>query len=303
MSSSMEPLTLFAEGSRASPSASPESEKGSTTLGTSGRHLLTLLDRSGLHTPFSRMCRGLLQTETWHSTLFSLTWKHSATQQGRWLFRLAPSTRSTFASASGSWPTATSQMAKHGAPTDWERENRPAHADVQAATRQIPTPTADSVSDRTKRYAQGGMPLTAYVHQEPFPTPTRADGERESNTYMRGNPTLAGVARSWPTPRHEGFDAGGHRGTNDSLHSAVKAFPTPRHIYGEHPGMTDKRHLTGAALEGTHEFAANPPIDEDGLLYDAKGRKLSGAWTLALMGFPPDWCDDLPPDPLGTTPT
>ena len=36
---------------------------------------------------------------------------------------------------------------------------------------------------------------------------------------------------------------------------------------------------------------------------DKTGLKLSGAWTLALMAFPPDWCDDLPPDPLGTTPT
>ena len=34
----------------------------------------------------------------------------------------------------------------------------------------------------------------------------------------------------------------------------------------------------------------------------AQGGKLHGRWTLALMGFAPDWCDDLPPDPLGTTP-
>jgi hypothetical protein len=29
--------------------------------------------------------------------------------------------------------------------------------------------------------------------------------------------------------------------------------------------------------------------------------KLHGRWTLALMSFPPDWCDDLPPDPLSPT--
>ena len=31
----------------------------------------------------------------------------------------------------------------------------------------------------------------------------------------------------WPTPRTEGFDAGGHRGNPDSLHARVKMLPTP----------------------------------------------------------------------------
>ncbi len=77
----------------------------------------------------------------------------------------------------------------------------------------------------------------------------------------------------WPTPRHEGFDAGAHRGNPDSLHSAVKMLPTPRAIYGEHPGMTDTGHLTGIAL----------------LAPETKGMKLNSAWVSRMMGFPDDW--------------
>lgn len=122
-----------------------------------------------------------------------------------------------------------------------------------------PTPTTDSASDRSGRYAQGGMPLTAAVRL--LPTPMAADGDRTSETFARGNATLLGAARLLPTPtandakqganavsqltrdsltstvlsdaskragllpipRAEGFDAGGHRGRNDSLHATVKA--------------------------------------------------------------------------------
>lgn len=46
-------------------------------------------------------------------------------------------------------------------------------------------------------------------------------------------------------------------------------------------------------------------VPENGLLgrqavnrSNEPGAKLHGSWTLALMGYPPDWCDDLPPDPM-----
>src|SRR5689334_22003195 len=41
---------------------------------------------------------------------------------------------------------------------------------------------------------------------------------------------------NWSTPRNEGFDAGGHRGGQDSFHSQVKNWPTAHGMENEnHP--------------------------------------------------------------------
>ena len=119
------------------------------------------------------------------------------------------------------------------------------------------------------------------------------NGESIPGTHQR----LRNLVAAWPTPRHEGFDAGGHRGATDSLHSAVKSFPT----------LDTMNHRDGKAIRkaaniedgGRHGVSLHHEIE-----YRAPtGQKLHGRWTLALMGFDPDWCDDLPADPLGTTPT
>ena len=168
---------------------------------TSGRKCAALLTRSDRVSSWQKT---LLATSRWVSTLFWLTWKPTATPQGRLLFRLVPSTPSTGATGSG------------------------------------------------------------YSH----------------------------TMSAWPTPRHEGFDAGAHRGKPDSLHAAVKLWPTPvttDHKQNYSPSAIDRNtpqlgtevHLRGGTTTG----------------------RLHGRWTLALMGFAPDHCDDLPPDPLGTTPT
>lgn len=45
----------------------------------------------------------------------------------------------------------------------------------------------------------------------------------------------------WPTPRHEGFDAGAHRGKPDSLHSAVKMLHAPTSTANQlAPSMRDR---------------------------------------------------------------
>lgn len=49
---------------------------------------------------------------------------------------------------------------------------------------------------------------------------------------------------SWPTPIQKDSQS---RSSNGTLLDSVRMFPTPRAIYGEHPGMQDPRHLTGAA--------------------------------------------------------
>ncbi|MGB3329169.1 MAG: hypothetical protein WBA46_09465 [Thermomicrobiales bacterium] len=104
---------------------------------------------------------------------------------------------------------------------------------AEAATRPWPTPTQDSATERSARYAQGGTPLTLAV--QTFPTPNAGDN----------------------------WDRG----------------------YAEMPAIKRR-------IENGQQVMLSMQVQQQ------KGQKLHGRWTLALMGFPPDWCDDLPPDPM-----
>lgn len=166
--------------------------------------------------------------------------------------------------------------------------------------------------------AQGKIPAA-------WPTPRASPSENRETTVKPSaiNGThgwsLAGAAidsqsdapnRAWPTP-DKGMADGGRalpEGTSVTgitpdgkkrqvgLTNAVKAWPTPQH----HDAATGEAKRVGRF--GTKHGGRN--LNDD--VAQAEGMekaKLHGRWTLALMGFPPDWCDDLPPDPLGTTPT
>jgi len=101
---------------------------------------------------------------------------------------------------------------------------------------------------------------------------------------------LAAAVKLWPTPRASEAEnrttkptpsqlAGKH---GRYLAAEVQMDPTPRAIYGEHPGMTDPSHLTGAAN------AQQPG-------------KLSADWVEALMNYPGGWTDLSDGDPDGRT--
>jgi hypothetical protein len=63
-----------------------------------------------------------------------------------------------------------------------------------------PTPTQDMVSNRTKKYAQGGTPLTLAVNM--WPTPRAKEPGRTTKGYGRGLKELVeGKQQMWPTPR------------------------------------------------------------------------------------------------------
>jgi hypothetical protein len=99
-----------------------------------------------------------------------------------------------------------------------------------------------------------------------WPTPAASSGgthtgisaETARNELARGNQIGLGAAVAlWPTPRagkttgeeEESWRARNEEGKVNTppLGLAVKMWPTPRAIYGEHPGMKDTSHLTGAA--------------------------------------------------------
>ena len=108
-----------------------------------------------------------------------------------------------------------------------------------------PTPRASDIQNLhnspevvAKRVAQGRATVAEAVM---FPTPAAADSERASETYMRGNPTLLGAARMWPTPNvpnggrspavgkmsRTGMTLDGKKRQVD-LAQAAKQWPTPQ---------------------------------------------------------------------------
>jgi len=188
-----------------SPSHSPGSDWARRMTGISGRSLRRWLPTSRLAGVFSRM---FTDTSRWGSTMCWLTWKRSVTPAGRSLFLLRPSAPRTGEIASGFWPTPETPNGGRAWPADAEVIGNSAYR-----------PNGQKVQIHLHHIVEGKM----------LPTPKARDwkntgGEAE---LRRDSPDLnVLIERMMPTPRAEGFDAGGHRGTNDSLHSAVKATTT-----------------------------------------------------------------------------
>lgn len=159
-----------------------------------------------------------------------------------------------------------------------------------------------------------------------WPTPTAADAERHSNTYMRGNPTLIGAVRMWPTPTICGNEnrRGSSPTSGDGLETAVKKWPTPR--VGGLIGGSGSREMMGTKVRrgeiseeeatqiaGTQVLWRTPVArdfretvrgagnfrahDKEGSLPDQAGGKLNPDWVEWLMGWPIGWTAS---EPLAT---
>ncbi|ALW89637.1 hypothetical protein AUC44_12615 [Deinococcus actinosclerus] len=85
-----------------------------------------------------------------------------------------------------------------------------------------------------------------------FPTPMAADAERGSLRYGRGNLTLLGAAKRWPTPTASPWRSG--RASSATLER-------------------NSRPLSEVAAQGEASGQLNP------------------LWVEWLMGFPPGWTD------------
>lgn len=297
-----EQLTLLPAESLASLSVWPGSRQAQQMTATSGQRLLASLpscDR-GLS-----WLRTLVASSAWRSTMCLLTWQHRVTPQGRSYYLLRASVPRTSEIEYGPWPTPNAEGG-----TGY----------MSGSARDTWRPTLEGAV----RLAPEGPPPRIVAGQSPI----AERGERPTKDRM------------WPTPRHEGFDAGAHRGKPDSLHSAVKMFPapdagmvqggrtlpegtsptgmtpdgkkrqvgltnavkmlpTPRAIYGEHPGMTDPRHLTGAAMLPTPTCQAakhSEPTDYEkenrrSDLHVVVSGKLNPAWVSRMMGFPDNYLE------------
>lgn len=136
----VELLTWWLEVSRVKTFPSPDQARGSTVSEAD----------SGARWPGS-LARYDRATSSWKTAQLSLlgdsepssvTWPRSGLMHGGQCWELPRLTLTTTGKESGYWPT----------------------------------PTANSVTERTQRYAQGGMPLTAAVRMFPTPTATSYKG-------------------------------------------------------------------------------------------------------------------------------
>jgi hypothetical protein len=170
----------------------------------------------------------------------------------------------------------------------------------------LTTPCADDTGLRTERYQQGGTPLSMQVAamEGMLPTPNASKAGNDISL------TCSGDGREKP----------------NKLGWAVAMLPTPRAIYGEHPGMTDPKHLTGAAmlptprhegfdagshgdaLDSLHSYAKMLPTPQEDNANNVtrrsgnrasdlvrstyqEGLKLNPEWVSRMMGYPDGWMD------------
>ena len=136
----------------------------------------------------------------------------------------------------------------------------------KVALQMYPTPTQDSVSERTKRYKQGGLPLTMAVKM--FPTPRVADIEggaaknvkMENGHFYRENKK----GERWGV----------------KLRDAVEMFPTPTARDWKDTGQNSnyKRMAEKSILSGTVMMKQKKV-----------GGKLNPEFVEFLMGYPLNW--------------
>ena len=143
----------------------------------SGRRLY---ESYGKHRPLGAFLRILLESETWSSTEFLLTWKLKATKSKCCLFQLAPSMPRTGANATG----------------------------LSESTWQTPRATdqAGPASTRCRNFTEGiksEFQLREQV-KATWPTPDASKAGKTSRSGDRkGEPLIGGLVRAWPTPQKQ----------------------------------------------------------------------------------------------------
>ena len=161
-----------------------------------------------------------------------------------------------------SWPTSRSEDA------EFCGGHRGATDSLLAATRAWPTPDSnpEAPNSSTNRGARWGgrrrrlTPCGLGNAAKQWPTPKVQDTKHTAMSpgeARRDGPCLASKAAIWPTPKTptggpEGRESKAARGAGgEDLLTKAQQWHTPRAIYGEHPGMSDRSHLTGQAQWAT----------------------------------------------------
>jgi len=283
--------TLFQEDSPANHSALQEKEKEQMTIDTYGMKLLESSENVNLDGLLGKMLRGLLTSTTaWYSDRCKLIWKKKVSKSNVLLFQLQASVLGIKEKEFGLLPTPKERDYKGGegkrvikTKTGYAKIRKKKGTRFGASLNDVveyqkikmiyPTPTQDSASERTKKYKQGGTPLTVAVRM--FPTP-RPSGEENPESLIKRK--------------------GLRKAMQHNLTAAVKMFPTPT-VDCEEGGEQSKRveqTKSGAFIlrkknKPNNTFGAKL---SDAMLYLNKpklGGKLNPNFVEFLMGYPMNW--------------
>jgi hypothetical protein len=140
-----------------------------------------------------------------------------------------------------------------------------------------PTPTQDSATERRKRYAQGGMPLTAAVAM--WPTPKANDAKKGGNFDVT-NPRNGLPAAVKSLANSADTDSTLIFSENTAAQTAkAKVWPTPT--------VNDSKNCTLPRSQINHDNIPGALL-RDG---EASGGQLNPTWVEWLMGWPLGWTD------------
>ena len=232
--------------------------------------------------PILSLVKMLLGSYRWNSTMCYLTWREKVTPANRSLFQLVGKMPDTDEIESGFWLTPSTVQIE---PSEDRREKRIAYRasvgrqDVagclaeQVATPKLwPTPTQDSVTERTKKYSQGGTPLTMAVKEKMWPTPSATP---------RG-PHTGAIAGSVAEDGKSRISANGTK-WGATLETAVKMFPTPRASEWKDVGPVGSKSHTHMDKRDYLCAKVKDPNQPSGTL--------NPMWVEWLMGYPVGWTD------------
>lgn len=221
-----EQLTLFQAGFPVSPSPLPASNEASRMTATSGQKWLGLSKNSG---PLGLLEKMLLESLSWHSPIFYLSWKPKGIGQGHFLYQLVLSEPDTEDTGWQSWPTPTAADS---------------YADRMKSTQQKPgSRHSVNLSDAVKLY---NTPTAQDAKNSALP---KSQIKRDSlvGDVMREMFT-APQARDYRTGQSSRWEDKEHRSRN--LNDQVAMFPTPRCGGSNSKSESGKKHGDLAAEIG-----------------------------------------------------
>jgi hypothetical protein len=259
--------------SHANLSALQEKEKEQMTIDTSGMKLLELSESVNLDGSLGKMLKALLTSKTaWSSDRCVLTWKKKVSKSNVLLFQLQASVRGIKGKESGFLPT----------PTTMDHIDRKGMRPSRAATnrktgylsemiKMYPTPTQDSASERTKKYKQGGTPLSMAVKM--FPTPTASC----QMDVVAPPETVQQNSKGWSVTRVGSGTKFGAK-LNDVVNKIEMMYNTPT--------TNDAKNLTFPKSQTNRTSIVGNLIQQEQI---KPGGKLSPNFVEFLMGYPMNW--------------
>lgn len=265
-------------------SQSQEKEKEQMTIDTSGMKLLESSENANQSGSLAKMLKVLLTSKkAWYSDRCKMIWKKKVSKSNVLLYQLQASVLGIKEKESG------------------------------LSDAMYPTPTQDSASERTKKYKQGGTPLTMAVRQM-YPTP-KASGQENAETLIKrkgwkkaSQHNLTAFVQMYPTPsascqmdvvappetvqqNSKGWSVtrvgtGTKFGAklNDVVNKLEKMYPTPE--AGMHKvDVSDKNYHLRRLKKGKQ-------LGLPGVIHLQKtglGGKLNPNFVEFLMGYPMNW--------------